>query len=171
MAEEVPTLLQALRPVTVGKQPVVADPYKAIRQDVEEKSPNEFVRGKPQESLLAIAAIVLVGQYDRVPLHADQTRVRDRDSVGVASQVLQHQFRPGERRLGVDHPFLAVELAQQSLECLGIGQVLDGPHQFQVAIVVGGLQPRQILATIETGQDPDGYEKVFATGDPPIPRR
>ena len=48
--------------------------------------------------------------------------VGDGHAVGVTAEVTEHLPGPAESRLGIDHPILPVEAAQQLAELLLIGQ-------------------------------------------------
>ena len=92
--------------VGVGEEPKVADAVEAPGQHVQEKAPDELVRVKPHRLPAARAgdAIVFSAERDAGVVGCNEAAVRDRDAMGVARQVGEHGFRPGERPLGEDHP-------------------------------------------------------------------
>ena len=51
-----------------------------------------------------------------IVLEADEAMVRDRDTMGVAGEIVENVFSTTERRLGVDDPILPKELPQEALE-------------------------------------------------------
>ena len=91
-----------------GEQAVMPDAVEAARQDVDQEAADELV-GRQRHDLLAfgaVAAIVLVAERDAGLVEADEPPVRDGNAVRVAREIGQHRLRPGEGRLGIDHPAL-----------------------------------------------------------------
>jgi len=89
-----------------GEQAVVTDTVEALRQNMKQEATDELV-GAERHGALAVgtvAAIVLVAKGDAGLVERDEPAVRDGDAVGVARQIGEDRFRPGEGRLGVDHP-------------------------------------------------------------------
>jgi len=90
----------------VGEQSIVADAVKATGQDMQEKAPDELVRGQGH-GLVAITlwgAIVFPLEGDATFITGNQTAVGDRHSMGVARQIGEHGLRSGEGSLGIDDP-------------------------------------------------------------------
>ena len=61
--------------------------------------------------LACLACLVIDAHAQPHPsyIHAEDVLVGHRHAVGGARQVVQHHLGPGQRRLGVDHPVVAVE--------------------------------------------------------------
>lgn len=79
-----------------------------MRWKPQQEAADELV-GRKRHDLLpvrAVATVVLIAEGDAVLVEGDQPAVRDRHPVGVARQIGEHRFRPGEGRLCVDHPAL-----------------------------------------------------------------
>ena len=96
----------------LGEQAVVADAVEALGQDVDEETADELVCCE-RHHLVAIGAfepIVLVFEADGVFVERDQPVVGDGDAVGVAAEIGEDRFRPGEGSLGIDDP---LDLAQR----------------------------------------------------------
>ena len=87
----------------------MADPLEAIRKDMQQKPPEEFICGQRHHFLLLLVLIVLVGESDLSVFQTDQPVVGDGHAMRVAAEVIQNSFGTPERRLGVDHPFRFVE--------------------------------------------------------------
>jgi hypothetical protein len=93
-----------------GEQAIVADAVKTLRQDVQQKAPNELVRSQGHDpvALGTVAAIVLLAEGHATLIERTQPPVRDRHPVGVTRQIGEHRRRPGEWCFGIDMPrFLA----------------------------------------------------------------
>ena len=84
--------------------------------------------------------VVLPSEGDVVVVHRQEAMIGDRHAMGVAGQVLQHVFRPAEGCLGVDHPVLPKQRAQERGECLLVRQRLALAVESQVA---SGERPAQ----------------------------
>ena len=95
--------------LSFGRAPdsVVADFNRASRQDVLEKTVEEFVSGKRNASNL-LSAIVAVSETDVAVVERFQTAVADGDAEDVAAQIVQNLFTAA-RRLTVNDPFLLPE--------------------------------------------------------------
>jgi hypothetical protein len=94
-------------PEPASRDGALADAVKATGQDMDEKAPDELVRGQCH-GLMAIAlfgAIVFPFEGDTTLITGDQTAVGDRHTMGVARQIGEHGFGSGERPFGVDDPF------------------------------------------------------------------
>ena len=97
---------QVLGAGLVGEQSIVADAVKAIGQDMQEKTPDELVRGQGH-GLMPIAlfgTIVFPLEGNTTFITGDQTAVGDRHTMGVAGQIGEHGFGTGEWTFGIDHP-------------------------------------------------------------------
>jgi len=88
----------------------MADAVEAAGQHVEKEAADELA-GRERHRLdpgfagdLAAGAIILPAEGDAVVVEPDQTRIRDRDAMGVAGEIGEDGLRPGERPLGVDDP-------------------------------------------------------------------
>ena len=87
-----------------------------MRQDVEEKATDEFLRRKGHRFLLAVVPIVLVSEAHLIGFDVHQSVVRDRDAMGVAADIIQDLFGAGEGPLGIDDPLCFFGSAQESGE-------------------------------------------------------
>ena len=74
------------------------------RHGVEKEPPNEFVGSERQHLGLAVMAIVFPGEVDLAVGEPGETRVCQRDAMGIAAEIGQHLLGSGERALGIDHP-------------------------------------------------------------------
>ena len=94
-----------------GQQPVVADAMEALRQNVEQEAPDKLVAGERHCAVpgLTVAAVILVAEGHAALVESNEPAVRDGDTMGVAGEIGEHCFRPGEGRLGVDEPILFLE--------------------------------------------------------------
>ena len=84
-----------------------------------------------------VAAVVFVPEGHAALVQSNEAAVRDGDAMGVAAEIGKHCLRPGEGRLGVDEPVLALERREMRGEGLGATQALDLAKERQPACRVG----------------------------------
>lgn len=93
----------------IGQEAKVANAHESIGQDVQEEATDELFSsegdGLQSVALFAIA----VGEGDLTGLGREKTVIRDRDPVGIASQVIEDFFRRSEGLFSIDVPVLFVE--------------------------------------------------------------
>ena len=92
-----------------GEQAKVADPDEALRQDVQEKAPQEFLNLDRQGADLTAVPIVLPPKLDGVLGYGDEPVVGDGDPMGVPRQVVQHVRGTPEGRFRVHDPRLLMQ--------------------------------------------------------------
>jgi len=95
-----------------GQQSVVADAMKPLRQNVEQEAPDELVGAERHRAVpcLAVAAVIFVAEGHAALVESNETTVRDGDAMGVAGEIGEHCFRPGEGR-----PSSLSDLAEQRI--------------------------------------------------------
>lgn len=103
---------QLLFAMSIGQEAVVPYADKAVRQYVQQKSPNELVCW--QHSVLATVTIVAisVGESHLAIAAANQAMIRDRHPMRVPAQVVEQFPWASERRFGVNHPWFLGQLAK-----------------------------------------------------------
>ena len=106
----------------VGEKAEVSDTHEALRQHVKKESPQELGCGQGHGSLLAVVSVVLPTEGDALAIEAQQSMVGNGHPVCVPAQIADHLHRITERRLGVNHPILAVHAAEEFGKLLVIGQ-------------------------------------------------
>src|SRR5215468_10767306 len=100
---------------------------KPLWQNVEQEAPDELVGAErhcavPRRS---VAAVIFVAEGHATRIEGNEATVCDGDAMGVAGEIGQHCFWPGEGRLGVDEPLLPFEPCEMCFEGLAVTQVLD----------------------------------------------
>jgi hypothetical protein len=123
----------------IGEQSIVTDAVKATGQDMQEKAPDEFVRGQGH-GLVAITlwgAIVFPLEGDTPLITGDQTAVGDRHSMGVARQISEHGIRSSKGAFGIDDPVDIAHWADEAGERWRIAKCLVACEELQLSGVVG----------------------------------
>ena len=105
----------------------MADFSKALREHVQEETPEELCSGEAQGFEPGGVAVVLVSESDGASLgvQSAQPGVADGHPVSVAAQIIQDVVGSDDRTLGKDDPALSLELAQQLRERSGAAQSLE----------------------------------------------
>jgi hypothetical protein len=83
-------------------------------------------------------AVILPAEADSTVDERDQATVADRNPMSVAGEVGEHLLRPGERTLGVDHPFAAAQRREVAIEGHWIFEAGEIGEERQLAGVVSG---------------------------------
>src|SRR5215469_750590 len=89
---------------------------------VQQETAQKFLRADGHLSLLVVVGVVFPTERDRAIFEGNQSVVGNRYSVRISTEILQDMLRPPERLLGVNHPFLAPQLAQPCTKQLGLSQ-------------------------------------------------
>ena len=147
-------------PLAVGEEAEVADADQAFRQNVDEEAPQELVGRDHHDLLLADGCVVLPAEGDLIVLEADEAMVRDRDTVGVAGEIVENVFGTTEGRLGVDDPVLGKELSEEMLEAFGCSEFLERAVELELALEQKLLEFGGELAAEDAAQDPDRQEEA-----------
>src|SRR6266581_8797852 len=112
---------------------------KPLWQNVEQEAPDELV-GADRHCAVPrppVAAVVLVAEGHAALVESNEATVRDGDAMGVAGEIGEHCFWPGEGRLGVDKPVLPHQRCELRGEGLAMTQVRDLTEERQPARRVG----------------------------------
>ena len=86
--------------------------------------------------------------------------------MGVAGQIVENMFRAAKRRLGVDHPVLPEELAQEAGKAAGRGQIDERAVKLQLAVLEELLQSGGELAAEDAAKCVDRQEESARGIDP-----
>ena len=107
----------------------------------------------------AVVAIILVPEGHAALVESNKATVGDGNTVGVAGEVGEHCFRPGEGRPGVNDRFFRISGARWASRA-SRPQVLDLAKECEPARDVGVGQRRQEEPPEEAGQHPHRQEKL-----------
>jgi hypothetical protein len=115
---------------------------------------------------VAAIRVVLPPKPDHAVDETDQARVRDRDPVRVASEVLEHLRGPTKRALRIDDPGRRPELRDQRREPGRVCQRRRAGGEGELALGEGALQPRAILRAEDDRECLHRKQKRGASADP-----
>jgi hypothetical protein len=71
--------------------------------------------------MLAAVLVVFPAERNLGIGDVQDAMVGDRHAMCIAGQVMQNVFRPAERLLGIDNPFIAKQRSGERSELLGVG--------------------------------------------------
>ena len=77
-------------------------------------------------------------------------------AMGVATEIAQHLHGTAESGLGIDHPVMAMQAAEEFCELLRIGESSSRAGAPQLLAAVEAFQAGEELAAKDTTQDFDG---------------
>ena len=100
--------------VSTGEIAEVADADEASGQHMLAESAQELACGECHDALLVAVRIVFPSEAYVVTIEAEQALIADGDAVSVAAEIAQHANGISEGRLGIDHPVI---LEQRANEC------------------------------------------------------
>src|SRR6478735_11204955 len=152
--------------MAVGKQAVMTNAVKAVRNGVKQETADELVGIERHYLLPATVAIILPTEGDAIAVHADEAGIGDGNAMGIAAEIGQHLFGSGKWRLGIDHPVDTPRFFDNVIECRRIGQVGDIAKELKLAQIVGLLQLVEKQPPEQTRQDPYGQKEALPAGNP-----
>src|SRR5271169_2493012 len=165
-AQELAAMLQFLFAVSIAQESVIANAVESTGENVEEESPDELLRREGHRFLLIVVTIVPPVELHLSVFDIQESMVGNRDSVGIAAQVVHHLLRSGEGRFGVDDPLQVVQRLEITAESLGILKGRERRKEAEFAGVEGLLQIGQEQSAEPAGQHPYGQEESGAARNP-----
>ena len=91
MAESATAAREESCAAAVGEEPIVADTDEALGEDVQQEAAGELTEWE-RERPRSPTAVVLVAEAHGLVIDVKQPMVRDRDAVGVAGQIFDHEL-------------------------------------------------------------------------------
>jgi len=122
---------------SVGEPAEVANPWKALGQDVLRKAAQELLTRKSEGTWLVMTGIVLPAEGHLGRTDREQAMVGNGDPMGIASEIMQDVLGSTKGGLGVDDPVLLKQGAQEGLERLGVGERQTVSEERQLLVVKG----------------------------------
>ena len=92
----------------------MADANEPLGENVDQESAQKLIGSNGHDLLLVAVRIVLPSERYSIILEGDESMVGDRDTMGIARQIVQNVLGTAEGRLGVDDPVLSEELSEKS---------------------------------------------------------
>ena len=129
--------------VAVAAKAIVTDPLESGGYDVQQKAADEFSGWQAHlaPALRLTGAVVLVLESDLLVVHGKQALVADGDTMGVASQIVNHVRGATEGWVGVDDPLSASGRLQVLLKGKRVEQLFQGAIKLEVRVLRMSLSP------------------------------
>jgi hypothetical protein len=90
--------------MTIAEETVMADAMKAVRQGVQQETPNELIGRQGHHLALAVMPIITPAEADVLARHVDQPAVRNGDAVRIATEIGQNRRGAGKGALVLRQP-------------------------------------------------------------------
>lgn len=91
----------------IGQESEEADADEAAREDVEQETSQELLRGKRHLFLLIAMGVILPAEGNPILVEVQEAVVGDSHAMGIASEITDDVLWSAERWFGVDDPVLA----------------------------------------------------------------
>lgn len=159
---------QPFFPLPIGEEAVVSNSAKAVWQDVNEEAADEFVSGQGHGRITAAVSVVLPAEVNLAIVDRKQATIGDGDTMGIVADIFEDLLWPGERRLGIDDPFVLASRCEMTPESRPLLQRGQSGEKVESAggecfLQMGEEQPAEAAR-----QDPDRKEEVWAAGHPAL---
>ena len=100
----------------------MTDAHEPFGEHVQKEAPQELRGEKGHLALFAAVGVILPAESDALLFEGQQAMIGNGHAMGVAAQIAQHLKRATESGLGIDHPVVAVQTANQFRELRGVGE-------------------------------------------------
>ncbi len=119
LAQQLSTLAQGACLAPVGQEAPMPQALKAVRQDMQQKTPDKLMRLQRHGLHLIALAPIAIREAHATVADIQEAMIGNRDAVDIAAQTVKNRGWPGARPLGVHHPRLAIELVEEVREACG----------------------------------------------------
>jgi len=137
----------------------VANAHEAARDHVQEKAAEEFVGGEREDLHAVVVGVILPAEPDVALAVIDEPIIRERDTVGVPTEVVEYRLRAGEGPLRIHDPVGGPQPTQEDGESAPIGQIGGASRDGQLAGIECAMQAGEILRAKDRRQGPNGKQK------------
>ena len=130
----------------IGEQAEVANAHEAARHHVQEKASQEFVGLERHDLHAVVVGVVLPAKPDAAVAVIDEPIIRQRDAVGVATEVVEHLLGAGEGPLRIHDPVDGPQLDRGTpVKAWRSARSAVPPAKVSWPVVEGALQAGEIL--------------------------
>jgi hypothetical protein len=166
LAQQVSALAQGACLTPMGEEAHMPQALEAVGHDMQQKTSDKF-RGCQRHGLHAIAlAPIAIREVHMAIAHFQEAMIGHRNPVDIAAQVLEYLDGSSARALGVNHPWLPIELVEQVSEAWGGAAPGSLLRKVQRLFGVGLLEGCEELGAEDRAQGPYREEKARIGGHP-----
>jgi hypothetical protein len=90
--------------MAIGEVAVMTDAMEAVRENVQQKPPDELARVERHHFALVVMSIILPQEAHSTVGHVNETAVGDGNSMSIAAEILEDLRGTAKRTLGIDNP-------------------------------------------------------------------
>ena len=166
--QQLPAERQQFAAAPVGEEAAEADAHEAARQSVEQEPPQELLGGHCHQPLLALVRIVFPAEGDLAVGKVHDPVVGDGDAMRVAGQIVEDMFGSSEWPFGVDHPVVAKQRPQESMERFLLGEPFQTAGEPQFPCTESAFQTGDELAAKHAAQHLHRQEERDSAGEPSV---
>ena len=152
---------QQVAALGVRQKAEVANAVEAAGQHMQQEAAQELVKRERQQPLLVAVGRITPTEGDLALLERDQALVRDRHTVGVATQIRKRPPRSSEGRPYFDHPLVAVQGPHKGLEVARSIERREPPVEAQLACGEGFVETVDELTAKDLGENLLGQKEVL----------
>ena len=95
---------------------------KPLGSTCRKKRRKNSVAAKRHLALLATVGVILPAESDALLVEGQQAMIGNGHAMGVAAEIAQHLHGTAEGGLGIDHPVVAMQTAEEFCELLSVGE-------------------------------------------------
>jgi hypothetical protein len=139
VGEQALTEGQEISAPAIGQEAERADADKAAGQDVEQETAQELLRSERHHSLLITVGIIFPAESNLVILESHEAMVGDGHAMSVTGEIAEHMMGTAEGGLGVDHPVLTEQGAQEGAEGLFVFERLERSGEGELVLLESAL--------------------------------
>lgn len=169
LIEQSPAETDAISSVAVGEKAEVTHTVEAIRQYMQQETPDELVRIKAHDLLAfpAVATVILPSEGYVAVIDLDDAAVGDGDTMGVPTEIGQHLVRAAEWWLRVNDPFDAASTRDMAGEGLVVVEMTEFVGEAKFTVSEGSGKGVQKEPPKQARQHAHGQKEARPASDPP----
>jgi len=116
--QEVSALCNELLPVPIAQEAIVSDLRKSVGKDVQQKPSDELIGVEGHQFRSVFLFRITIAEGDSFVVQFDEAIIGNGHPMGVSAEIVEDLLWISERFLAVDHPFLLVEIGEESLKVI-----------------------------------------------------
>lgn len=147
----------------------MANAHESTRHHMEEKPSEEFGGRERHDLHTVVVGVVPPAKPDEAVAVIDEPIIRQRDAVGVSTEIVEDVLGAGEGPLRIHNPVDTLEPTEEGGKGAGIGETGRAPRDRELAGFEGPVQAGEILRAKDRRKRPDRKQEGRATGDPAGP--
>jgi hypothetical protein len=129
---------------------------------MDEESSDKALSSQTNGSSFAGVVVVSGKESDHASVEFNEAMVGDGNPVSIETQVFDYLLGASKRRFGVDHPFLTIQLPDETLKGMDLVKVLNVCTESEFVCEKGIFEIREELASEDLGKGPHRDKKIVS---------